>query len=203
MRIQIRQNGYLMLSYYGGSAVGQLIRLFRLPELYLIDAVTCIVNDWQFKMRKHEKWQENVIFCEGVRLGYQGYPTSSLGNDKGEVIDLTGDDLDENNLLRELQQAANNGMSDDVATEERNIEKELADMTNDIIDITTKTDERLPESEDDNIMSNDEVFIRGTEDGHEGDDLVFTDSGLPTGMGVDVKMKVASDIDRYNDLCGL
>ncbi|KAL9634916.1 MAG: hypothetical protein Q9164_003792 [Protoblastenia rupestris] len=203
IRIQIRQNGYLMLSYYGGSAVGQLIRLFGLPELYLIDAVTCIVKDWQFKTRKHEKWQENVIFCKGVRLGYEGYPISSLGNDKGEVIDLTGDDLDKNNFLRELQQAANNGMSDDIGTEERNIKKELADITDDVIDDATKTDEALPESENDNSMSNDEIFTRGTQDGHGGDNLVFTDSELPIGMGVVVNMKGIADIDRYNDLCGL
>ena len=119
IRMAIRNNGYLMLSFFAGCAVGQLVRRLSAPLSYaefaprFDDIVSTIVTDWQFRCKKYEKWQQNEIFCRGVQLGYDGEVLTSSETDRGEVIDLTGDDELDNNILHELEWAAIEDRDDD------------------------------------------------------------------------------------------
>lgn len=55
-----------------GYAVGQFIRALGLPEYFLESAVDGIVKDWALASSRYERWQDNDIFCDSIRKGYNG-----------------------------------------------------------------------------------------------------------------------------------
>ncbi len=57
------------LSYSTGFALGQFLKMLKLPELYHESAITTIIRDFGFRIRKDDLWQEDQVFCKGIQYG--------------------------------------------------------------------------------------------------------------------------------------
>ena len=64
----------LALSYPTGFAVGQFLAMLVLPQIYHDCAVSTVVRDWGFRLKKHEPWRGDECFCKGVQEGLQHGP---------------------------------------------------------------------------------------------------------------------------------
>ena len=84
-----------------GYAVGQFPRILRLPEYCLESAVDGVVGDWGLRCSKHERWQENDIFCEFVQKGYEGFDISQAQLDTSNVMTISVKQEDINPSLPE------------------------------------------------------------------------------------------------------
>ena len=73
----------LNLTHSTGLAVGQLLTLLRVPGVYREAVVGIIIKDWAFCIKKHQQWQNEEDFCEGVEEGLRyGLPELRLNTPK-------------------------------------------------------------------------------------------------------------------------
>ena len=96
--------------------------------------MTSIIQDWQFRTKRYENWQDNEIFCQGLRLGAKGEELVNLDHDQGEVIDLTGDDDISSTIFRELEWAAISDGNNDSDADTTIFKKEVIDDLDAILD---------------------------------------------------------------------
>lgn len=66
---RILQEKNLGMSFCTGIAVGQFVRVLKLPEEYQRHMIEIVVRYWFLGVKKSQRWQDDEEFCKGIRVG--------------------------------------------------------------------------------------------------------------------------------------
>ena len=181
-----------LLTYWTGVALGQFLSILDLPGYCHECAITAIVRDFAFKIKKNEQWQENQFFCDGIKEGLRrGVP---------EQEDLPPIETTSN------AQARTHTMSE-VDADIENFYSSISDSDSDRSSATiTGQDVKMADSGDTSLDAmmvddDDDGLLQGTET-QEADIL----TGLPEAYELEMELEGAATVEsrRFSSLidCG-